>query len=495
MNWSPSPQNLSQLKKKEISLEAIEHQVEMFKSGFEAIHLSKPATVGDGILQLTNEDKAKYAEMYSHFKGSVGKFVPASGAATRMFKDLMEFYSTHQSAGQSDRTLMLDSEHPVLQFINNLEIFAFYPDLKQRFTDLNDYSLEEGHLKREYLKILEALFDSKSGLNISQLPKGLLKFHKYDEGNRTASVEQLIEGNQHTNGILKVHFTVSPNFQKHFERHIEESIKHLDLASEVTFSIQDSRTDTIAVDSENFPVKDENGNLVFRPAGHGALLENLNQLSFDLVFIKNIDNVLPDRLKGTSITYKKILAGVLIHYQAKAYEMLRKRQEGEEDLASARELLLELGVSGIPQEEYFRYLNRPIRVCGMVKNVGEPGGGPFWAIKDGIESLQIVESSQVGQDGSQQNIFKSATHFNPVDIVCGLTDFEGNKFDLTSYRDSSLGFISEKSFMGQKIKAMELPGLWNGSMADWNTIFVEVPLATFSPVKTINDLLKPEHQG
>ena len=277
----------------------------------------------------------------------------------------------------------------------------------------------------------------------------------------------------------------------------------------VTFSLQKSSTDTIAVDENYLPFRTQSGSILFRPGGHGALIENLNELDGDIVFIKNIDNVVQDNYKGDIVTYKQLLAGTLVQVQQKIFNylelldngILNNVQIGEiisflEDVLCIKNPNINL-LDGDALLLYLRKkLNRPIRVCGMVKNVGEPGGGPFWAYNnDGTISLQILESSQIDKHNkSYIQMFSSGTYFNPVDIVCGIKDYKGKRFNLIDYVDPNTGFISSKSKDGRSLKALELPGLWNGAMSDWNTMFVEVPLTTFNPVKTVNDLLKEQHQ-
>ncbi|MEP1096735.1 MAG: DUF4301 family protein [Cyclobacteriaceae bacterium] len=484
---------------KGISLDAISTQLERFQKGFEPINLERAAGVEDGIVQLSQQEQGLYQKRFEVFKGSVLKFVPSSGAATRMFKDLINFKASFSGTDKEYNAFTSDRENPVFIFLNNLESFAFYEDLRKVFRSKYGSSLEESHLKREYGKILEVLL-TESGLNYGNLPKGMLNFHKYENNARTPFEEQIIEGWAHKGDReeLNVHFTVSSEHLEKFSDHTNEVLEGLTFGEDlnISFSVQSPHTDTIAVDAKNSPFRDETGKLLFRPAGHGALLENLNTIDADILFIKNIDNILPDHVKDKSVAYKKILAGILIEYQGKIFDLLSKNEQGQDIVQEGEALLTELGVTGIStHSEIVEHLHRPIRVCGMVKNEGEPGGGPFWVEKDGKRSLQIVESAQVDfSDENQSRIFKKATHFNPVDLVCGLRNHKGQKYDLTEFRDSELGFISSKTYQGRIIKALELPGLWNGSMAHWNTIFVEVPIETFSPVKSVNDLLKKEHQ-
>lgn len=482
----------------EISADLVLEQIEKFKRGFDFIQLATPAVVGNGILKLSTEQEKHFQETYDAYNGSVAKFVPASGAATRMFKHLFEFLYSFDNESSHDQ--LVEEGGSVFDFFMSLESFAFYDDLKSAFLETHGLTIEEAHLRRSYDKILEVLL-KEEGLNYGSLPKGLLKFHQSEVGPVTPVQEHVSEGMAYAtkNGTLNLHFTVSPEHFDLFQDHVEMIVKHTQKEIEVAvdFSTQKHRTDTIAVDLANKPLRDNHGKLVFRPSGHGALLENLNEQEYDVVFLKNIDNVVPAHLQGETIRFKRILAGVLISYQSRVFELLRRSEEGEEIGEEALDILGELGLTGsFSQAEILEYLNRPIRVCGMVVNRGEPGGGPFW-VKSGKDkqSLQIVEKAQVNlEEESQLKIFEQSTHFNPVDVVCGLRDYKGNKFNLLKYRDPETGFITEKSRDGKALKAMELPGLWNGSMADWNTVFVEVPLITFNPVKTVNDLLKEEHQ-
>jgi hypothetical protein len=445
--------------------EKVKKQVEQFKSGFPPAQLEAAATIDRGILKLSDIEKEQFIEKYESTDVEVEKFVPASGAATRMFKALLE----RKNQGTDNEVSK--------KFIENLSDFPF-------------------ELSGDADGVLSKMFDD---WGFDQLPKGLLPFHKYENGVRTPAHEHLVEavGYAKKNGPLKIHFTVSPEHIDGFKSHLDEISKSFDEQFDITYSVQKPETDTVAVTPENEPFKKEDGELLFRPAGHGALLENLNDRNADILFIKNIDNVVPDRLKPETIEFKKVLAGVLLDFQERVFSLLRKADLGEDILKEGMELLEEVGIKGtFTNDQLIEKLNRPMRVCGMVKNQGEPGGGPFW-VKDGdFETLQIVEGAQVDKaDPAQFDIIQKSTHFNPVDIVCGVRNYKGEKFDLLEFRDPKTGFIANKSYQGQPIKAMELPGLWNGSMADWNTIFVEVPIITFNPVKTVNDLLRSEHQA
>lgn len=487
-----------QLVSKGISKEDILTQIKQFEQGIKPISLNKPASIGDGILVLSKDTRQEMIKRYERFEGKVYKFVPASGAATRMFKHLFEFIENYNGTQESYRKFTSERDK-IWAFFKHIDNFAFYLDLKTTYKKTRGHSLEEGLLSRKYKEILKTLL-LKDGLNYGQLPKGLLKFHQYPDDQRTPAHEQLMEGIGYAKrkGCLNVHFTVSPEHLDLFKRHLNEVNERIsEVNIHIEYSIQKPNTDTIAVDEHNVPFRDKEGQLLFRPAGHGALLENLNELDTDIVYIKNIDNVIPDRLKLETVAYKKALAGVLLVYQEKAFTLLEAMQSGKDVSEETLLLLNQLGVRGdFDNEDLFNYLNRPIRVCGMVKNAGEPGGGPFWInASKKMTSLQIVESTQIDHTNPEQKEkLNQSSHFNPVDIVCGLKNYQGEKFNLPDFRDDKTGFITVKSYNGRRLKALELPGLWNGGMAYWNTLFVEVPMATFNPVKTVNDLLKANHQ-
>jgi hypothetical protein len=344
-----------------------------------------------------------------------------------------------------------------------------------------------------------------------------LRFHAYSNENRFAIEEHLVEATNYCTNedrVAKVHFTISPEHRNKFDEVISEIVPKFEarfnIRYDIRFSEQKPSTDTIAVDMENKPFRNNDGTLLFRPGGHGALIENLNDLDEDIIFVKNIDNIVPDRLRDETYRYKKAIGGLLMQLQEKSFDYLDLLDGGNleaDELEEMREfashsLMIDIpdaydGYSEMEKIDFlFTKLNRPMRVCGMVKNEGEPGGGPFWVKNtEGEISLQIVESSQMNlKEPGQVEIVSKATHFNPVDLVCSKYNFEGIKFDLNEYIDPATGFISIKSKDGRDLKALELPGLWNGAMADWITIFVETPLITFNPVKTVNDLLRPQHQ-
>ncbi|MBE6286772.1 MAG: DUF4301 family protein [Mediterranea massiliensis] len=503
-----TPQDKDLLEKKGISEEQVKAQLADFEKGFPFLRLSAAASIEDGILAPDAEKQKKYLnawEAYTQTDKTILKFVPASGAASRMFKNLFEFlgadYDTPQTSFEK-------------YFFEKIENFAFYEDLNKSCKQTTGQDINE-LLENKCYKVIVATLLENAGLNYGALPKGLLKFHSYESGSRTPLEEHLVEGALYASnksGKVNVHFTVSPEHRPLFQALVEEKAtayaKKFGVEYVISFSEQKPSTDTVAADMENKPFRD-NGKLLFRPGGHGALIENLNDLEADIIFIKNIDNVVPDKLKGDTVLYKKLLAGVLVSLQQKAFGYLQLLESGKYSHEQVLDILQFVQkelycknpeTKNLEDSELVIYLkkklNRPMRVCGMVKNVGEPGGGPFLAYNnDGTISLQILESSQIDMnDPVKKEMFEKGTHFNPVDLVCAVRDFKGNKFNLVDYVDKATGFISYKSKNGKELKALELPGLWNGAMSNWNTIFVEVPLSTFNPVKTVNDLLREQHQ-
>ena len=510
-----SEKDIQQFKKLGISEQIIGDQLEKFKNGFPSSILREAAIEGNGLMIPGKSDADHFLKYYEDHKDqyAIVKFVPASGAATRMFKSLFAFLNEYSGTEEDYEKLVSDqSEGSVYTFFKQLEKFAFYNDLKSKYAEIKGESLEEAQLKRKYKEIIEVLLLNE-GLNYGSLPKGLLKFHSYGDLERTPVEEHMYEGAHYAQDKSKnvsMHFTVSPEHLDNFKMHVSDVKgkfeKEFGVTFKIGYSIQKKSTDTIAVDLENEPFRNEDGSILFRPAGHGALLENLNDLSEDVVFIKNIDNVVPDRIKGETLKYKKVIAGVLLTFREKIKDHMKELSVGK-GVEEALELLKQnLGYR--PSDDFDDLeverkishlktkLNRPLRVCGVVQSEGDPGGGPFWVEnKDGSMSLQIVETAQMNlDDPDQKKVFNQVTHFNPVDVVAFLKDVEGKKFDLMKHRDLDAGFISKKSKDGKDLKAQELPGLWNGSMADWNTIFVAVPAITFNPVKSVNDLLKDVHQ-
>jgi len=495
-----------QIIKQGMSVDRAEEQIQHFIKGFPYLPILREVTPNDGIKILNEHELNHFLETFPEIASDkkIIKFVPASGAASRMFKELFTFIESQQQIPNA----YIDN------FINNIKSFAFYPSLalvmKVKGLDI-ELCLEN----KDYKTIIEFLLKDK-GLNYGQLPKGLIQFHSYSDHIRTPVYEHFIEGILYGIGkhnTVRLHFTVSPEHYSKFQdeiKHVQPKLeKQFEVTFEVTFSEQKKSTDTIAVNEDNTPFIEDDGSILFRPAGHGALLENLNDLDADLIFIKNIDNVVPDRLKETTKDYKIALGALLIRTQKKVFEALEliSARPDAASLAFGENIYQNDLLRNFPSDYssfllneklnyIFKYLNRPLRVCGMVKNTGEPGGGPFWVKEeDGTASLQIAETAQIDLNNLDQSvILKASTHFNPVDLVCATKDFKGKRFNLIEFRDNSTGFITEKSKNGKILKAQELPGLWNGSMANWNTLFVEVPIETFNPVKTVNDLLREEHQ-
>ena len=509
--------DLEEISARGMTPEEVLSQIRRFEKGIPFVKIVKPCTVNDGISILDSMDIENYVQVFdaAQKSGRCMKFVPASGAATRMFKLLLGTHNDLTDESEPQNITGDDAvDEKLLSFIQKIDKYAFYDDLKQKMKENGedlDVAIRSGHIKT----ILEYLLFEK-GLNLSDIPKGLIPFHRYDDRSRTPFEEHLVEAFNYTgdkDGKTRIHFTVSPQHEKKIKEFINNVLHIYERGGaeyDIGFSFQKPSTDTIAVDLNNMPFRNDDGSLLFRPGGHGALIENLSDLKGDIIFIKNIDNVVTDRFKDLTYTYKKALGGLLITLQKKIFGYLDSLVNGRADMEIVEDIFsfLQKRLCIIPSENLsdssvnekrkylVRILNRPLRVCGMVKNAGEPGGGPFWVEKAGKGiSIQIIESSQIDLNNKQQKrVFSSATHFNPVDLVCGVRDYDGRPFDLKEYIDGEAGFIALKSKNGRELKAMELPGLWNGSMAYWNTVFVEVPAATFSPVKTVFDLMKDGHQ-
>jgi len=512
-----TPQDITQIRERGLTPEEVLSQLERFKRGFPYAKLRRPCTLGDGIISLGEADIQRLSALYGKAAlcGRSMKFVPASGAATRMFKALMAVYNRFDQGGEDPGLCSDDPDYQAfLKCMDMIDRFAFYRDLRSVMSR-DGLSLEGLLEEKRYRLILDYLLTDR-GLNLATLPKGLIPFHVYPDHTRAPFEEHLVEAAAYVRdreGVANLHFTVSQEHRDAFLDHYKRTrvrYESRDTRFKVSFSIQKPSTDTIAVDVDNRPFRDSRGRLLFRPGGHGALLENLSEIGGDIIFIKNIDNVVPDRLKAPTFKYKKALGGYLIELQDRIFHYLDRLSQGHvedrEIQGIIRFIREELNVSlpedldRVTRQERVRVLihklDRPLRVCGMVRNVSEPGGGPFWVEHpDGYISRQIVEASQVDMESREQRaIWESSTHFNPVDLVCGVRNYRGKPFDLLAFRDPETGFISRKYHEGRELKALELPGLWNGGMARWNTVFVEVPLITFNPVKTILDLLRKEHQ-
>ena len=500
--------DLQQIAARGITQEQVDHQLEQFKTGFPFLRLEAAASIGQGVQAPTDEERQQFIECWNRYKNEgheIVKFVPASGAASRMFKDVFAFVDAPYDAPQT----AFEKE-----FFDGIKKFAFREALCDKCKENEGKNirtlLEEGNYKAVARQMLSA-----EGLNYGQLPKGLLLFHNYEDGPRTPMEEHLVEAALYavSDGQANVHFTVSHDHLELFKQKVEEKLdkyaKRFGIQFNVSFSEQKPSTDTIAANPDGTPFRQDDGSLLFRPGGHGALIQNLNDIKADVVFIKNIDNVVPDRLKAATVEYKQLLAGILVSLQARAFEYLRLLDSGKYTHEQLEEIIRfvqrdlccrKADIKLLEDAELVIYLrrklNRPMRVCGVVKNVGEPGGGPFLTYNsDGTVSLQILESSQIDKKNAEyMKMFTEGTHFNPVDLVCAIRDYKGNAFNLPDFVDPQTGFISQKSKNGRELQALELPGLWNGAMSDWSTVFVEVPLETFNPVKTVNDLLREQHQ-
>ena len=494
-----NPKDIQQIEERGATLRQVKQQVEDFKNGFPWMKIVGPATPERGI-RVMGPEAVKEAVSYYKTAQIAGKrkFVPASGAASRMFKDMFSGLAKLE-AGED-----LPADAPGAKLAARIKDFAFYsPALFGEPEDSAAYRL----------KALRLLL-KEEGLSYGNKPKGVLQFHRYPEEVRTAIAEHLVEAQEYmrnADGSCKLTVTISPEHRALFEEAIGAIQAKFEarygVRYQIQFTYQDKATDTIAVDPENKPFRKADGSLLFRPAGHGALIHNLNQVEDELVSIKNIDNVAHEKLLPVTAEYKQVLMGVALKLRDRIFAYLRQLDtaptvqlcnEIEDFLDKELCIQLPLARSEAERVEMLRAkLNRPIRVCGMVRNEGEPGGGPYIiAGKDGSTSLQILESVQINpEDAGSRAAMARATHFNPVDLVCCLRDYKGGKFNLLEHVDPQAGFISSKSYEGRELKALELPGLWNGAMSDWNTLFVEVPIETFNPVKVVLDLLRPAHQG
>lgn len=502
--------DIEQFKRKNLTQAKIEQDLKHFKNGFPTLEIVNPATIGNGIFQVDETEKVKFAQVFDQSDLKTLKFVPASGAASRMFKLLHCFLEEYPKSEQNLEAFLESSEFkPLKDFFNQIDHLPFYDEIHQQLKSSTE-NFDELPEDEKILQLVNEML-SPEAFGFSQLPKGLIVFHDYGNNKITAFEEHFYEASKYAanKGVANLHFTISEDHLEKFKSALEKIQPKVESETktkfQVSFSFQNPATDTIAVDFENEPFRKSDGELLLRPAGHGALIENLNNVEADLVFIKNIDNVSlrnKDNSDSESDLYKKVLAGILIELQSQTFEFIRQLEQNpnEELKTEAIKFLkdrLNIFSDFNNTEDILKTLNRPIRVCGMVINEGAPGGGPFWIKNnDNTTSLQIVEKSQIDLSReSQQKHLENSTHFNPVDIVCGIKNYKGEPFNLQEYVDPDKGFIAEKYIEGTAVKALELPGLWNGGMAFWNTVFVEVPAETFNPVKTVLDLLKPEHQA
>ncbi|MEN8230267.1 MAG: DUF4301 family protein [Bacteroidota bacterium] len=500
--------DLQEIQKKGISIDSINRQIKYFRTGFPSADITLAATPGQGLICLDSGEERHYRDLFAKNGPDfqITRFIPASGAASRMFKTLFSALEALEGKTDEEQRDFVAGHPEISEFLSVLPEYPFYEDLK----------ITGGESPADLLRQILG----ESGLDYGSRPKGLLKFHKYRPDERRSSFEEhILEAARYctdSKGKLRLHLTVSPahleGFQTEAGRVIAQLEKDTDLNIDLSFSFQKPETDTLAVDLQNEPFRKADGSLLFRPGGHGALIQNLDALDTDILFVSNIDNVSPDRLKDARVLYKEILGGVILEVRSRLFYYL-KQLSGDEQVEKTKldsmvsYLHERLGLA-IPDGLHdwdasdlklwlIQTMNRPVRVCGMVKNEGEPGGGPFYVKSESGEiSLQIVESSQIDMDDPEKTaLLQQSTHFNPVDLVCSVRDFEGNKFKLEDYVDHNTGFISEKSMGGKTLKALELPGLWNGAMAKWLTLFVEVPVETFTPVKTVFDLMREEHRA
>ncbi|MDR1406432.1 MAG: DUF4301 family protein [Tannerella sp.] len=497
------------LAERNISEAQLNRQLERFATGFPYLEVKSSASVRKGIRAVTDEEQARYIGIWDDYRTGahrIVKFVPASGAASRMFRDLFAFIEAPRDtpATAFEKT-----------FFGEIAKFAFFDVLNRRLLAREGQDIRALIAAGKYGTVASCLLE-KEGLDYGALPKGLLLFHTAPGGNRTALEEHLSEGALYARdhaGRVCLHLTVSPEHRPLFEQRVCEVRTRYEeeygVQYDVAFSVQSPATDTVAADMDNRPLRDARGALEFRPGGHGALIGNLDGIDADVIFIKNIDNVVPDHLKEPTVRYKKTLAGILVDTQRRIHDYIRLIRSGSYTQQQVEEMIRFLQndlciknpeTKWLEDAELMLYIRRkllrPLRVCGMVRNDGEPGGGPFFAVnRDGTVSLQILESSQIDVTcPAGKALFEQGTHFNPVDIVCATKDPDGNRYRLPDFVDENTGFVSLKSKNGRVLKALELPGLWNGAMSDWNTVFVEVPAETFNPVKTVNDLLRPQHR-
>lgn len=506
-----TPEDIKSLELRGVSQSELESQINRFKTGFPFLKIANSAQIGNGIERLSADEEVAAVARWKQYLadgGEVCKFVPASGAASRMFKSLFSFVE-----GEND--VPADGSD-VAKLIADIHNLAFFGELDDAVKKLHSKDVDTLIAEGEYKKVIAAII-LPEGLNYGNLPKGLLTFHAYNDGStRTPVEEQLVEGAQSAtgaDGVVHLHFTVSGNHRQLFADKLAAKVPALEeklgVKYDISMSEQKASTDTVAVNPDNTLFR-ENGSLVFRPGGHGALIANLNDINYAAVFIKNIDNVVPDSLRGATLQYKQVIAGYMMQIHDKIEKYLRQINSGNYTIEDVREMIDFMHKVLNVRDEQMKHLedadlvlyikkklDRPLRVCGMVRNEGEPGGGPYIAYNaDGSTSPQILESHQIDLSKDEYKaMMAQATHFNPVDLVCYIKDIDGNHYDLPKYVDPATGFISNKSLHGKELRALELPGLWNGAMSDWNTAFVEVPIETFNPVKTVNDLLRPAHQG
>ncbi len=496
---------LVQAEKHGLSEEEIERQIKLIREGVQNPELIKAAKINDGIIAFDETEQEKFIKLWENESGNVNamKFVPASGAASRMFKSLNFIYHNYDSITLKEisKKAKTDAEFAKAElFFGKIKRFPFADEIPDELKNFGEND--------DLFPLIDFIMRS-DGLGFGDIPKGLIKFHKYGGKDLTPIEEQVEEASEILRGQTTkcLHFTISPRFEERFRKHFEEISKNASEEIRFEYSFQHPSTDTIVWDGEKL-LRNKNGEVVFRPGGHGALIKNLNELDADFIFIKNIDNVSKREIASETVRYKKLLGGYALYLSKKTDEILRGIEQKQISDAALREALdfaektLNIDISDLrnlsgdeARKKLFAKLNKPLRVAGMVKNTGEPGGGPFWVKnEDGTMNLQIVEKAQINtSDENQKTILNSSTHFNPVDLVCRVKNYKGEKFDLTEFVNERYGIITEKHLEGKDVKVLELPGLWNAAMWDWITVFVDVPLETFTPVKEVTDLLKKEH--
>lgn len=461
-----------------LSKTKIEEQKNKVIGAHPEVELISPCTVGEGILQLSSADKKQLIELFEQESFSSTFFIPASGSGSRMFQFLFDFLEEPNE----------DNRSKVEKFLNHITDFAFFQQLPIEFQKkLKKHDIDLDEFVTFLLK--------GEGMGYGEMPKGLIPFHKNEPFILTPFQEQILQGMKLKEDKVSFHFTIQAKFEEEIKNGIFQAQGLTGQFYDISFSEQDCNTNSIAFTDEGEPFLSEDGTILMRPAGHGALLENLNKIDSDLVFIKNIDNVQHFSKSNETIAIWKVLGGKLLRYKKEAKKLLKKpTTKGLKELNKQFQLFDPTTIGNLSEDEIIALLNRPVRVCGMVGNEGQPGGGPFWVNDDGVISKQIIEKAQITMRGKQYRLMVQSTYFNPVMIVASTKNFEGKKFDLRAFKDDSKFFVVKKKYQGQDIRFIELPGLWNGSMAHWNTIFVEIPSTTFSPVKTVLDLLEDAHK-
>ena len=459
-------------------LSKIEEQKAKVIGDHPEVVLVSPCKLDEGILQFTAQEQVNLVDVFEKENFSSCFFIPASGSGSRMFQFLFDFLEAPDEVNRSS----------VEKFLNHISEFAFFQQLPvETRNKLKDFDVD--------LDAFVSFLLKEDGMGYGDLPKGLIPFHKNEPFILNPFQEHILQGVRVKEENVSFHFTVQSRYESAIKKVISQIQGLTGQHYEVSFSDQDVDSDSYAFTNDGEPFTLENGQVLNRPAGHGALLENINKINCDYVFIKNIDNVQHFLKSDSSVTTWKLLGGILIDYKKEAKKLYDNPSiEGLKKLNERFQLFNEKMIENLNNEEIKEILNRPTRACGMVRNDGQPGGGPFWVDDNGIISKQIIEKSQITMKGKQYSLMVQSTYFNPVMIVVSTQDLNGNKFDLHNYKDDSKFFIVRKKYKGQDVQFIELPGLWNGSMSNWNSLFIEIPTETFSPVKTVLDLLNDDHK-